>query len=145
MCGLEFILEFASWYIPEPDQQHSFQRHLEPVFRALQEVRIAIGEKITSVNLGVVVADVSGVFTASYMEDAHRDFRDRSNAERDHPERVLGTTAMGLTKISYSEEGQSRTLVGVPLLRPKVVLEAKFYEALKDDSARHRQRQDGRG
>jgi len=141
MRGLEFILEFASWHIPEP---HSFKRHLEPVFGALQEVRIAIGEKITSADLGVFVADAGGVFTASYMEDAHRDFRDKYSAEKGHPEQVLATTAMGLKKFSYSEEGQSRALGGVPLLRPKVVLETKFNDALRDDSARHRQRQDGR-
>jgi hypothetical protein len=130
MNGLLSVLAIAGWSTREPDQQQQFEGCLPPVFKAVQDVRKALGEDVTSMDMEVAIVEPGAAFNPTYMEDGYGDARTSSGSGKKTPEKVSGTTGLGLQKISMK-----RTLKGpVPhtemVLFPKVVLEGTVKEAM---------------
>ena len=141
MIGLLSILIIAGWSTCEPDQQHQFERRLPLIFDAVQDLRKALGEDVTSMDMEVVVIDPGDAFDPTYMEDWYGDARPSSVSGKKTPEKVSGTTGLGLQKISIKRTSKGPVPHSEMVLFPKVVLEGTVKEAM--DPPRLRKNQDG--
>ncbi|PPQ99363.1 hypothetical protein CVT26_014306 [Gymnopilus dilepis] len=131
--SLKSVLWIAEWGSPNPkDQEVSFLQKLPPIFKAIQDVRVALGEKFTSADLEVNVVRATAKFESAWMEDAYGDGR-QAGGKNAKDEMVVGTTGIGLKKIIIDRErglpakGQEMFENVVP---PKVVLESTLRESL---------------
>jgi len=130
MNGLLNVLIVAGWSTREPDQQHQFERRLPPIFKAVQDLRKALGEGVTSTDVEVVIIDPGEVFKPAYMEDGYGDARASSGNGKKTPEKVSGTTGLGLHKISMKRTSKGPVPQLEMVLFPKVVLEGTVKEAM---------------
>ena len=92
MSGLLNVLIIAGWSTREPDQQHQFERHLSPIFKAVRDLRKALGEDVTTIDMEVTIIDPGEAFNPTYMEDEYGDARASSGSGKKTPEKVSGTT-----------------------------------------------------
>jgi hypothetical protein len=130
MNGLLSVLAIAGWSTREPDQQHQFERCLPPVFKAVQDVRKALGEDVTSMDMEVAIIDPGEAFNPMYMEDGYGYARASSGSGKKTPEKVSATTGLGLRKISMKRTSKGRVPHSQMVLLPKVVLEGTVKEAM---------------
>ena len=130
MGGLLSVLVIAGWSTREPDQQHQFERRLPPIFKAVQELRKALGEDVTSMDMEVAVIDPGDPFNPTYMEDGYGDARASSGSGKKAPEKVSGTTGLGLHKISMKHTSKGPVPQWEMVLFPKVALEGMVKEAM---------------
>ena len=86
---------------------------------------MALGEKVTSIDLEVNVVSPGVLFEHRWMEDAYGDAR-QGNMKKS-AEVVVGTTGIGLKKVVHSSSGDVRF---ENVLAPKVVLVSTLNEAL---------------
>ena len=111
-----------------PDNQESFKRRLPPIFKAIIELRIALGEKFTSADLDLSVFDCDTPYDSSAMDDAYGDYRHPSGKHALGT--VVGTTGIGL-------KVRIKGVPGAPgshfqnVISAKVVLESTLNETLK--------------
>ncbi|KAF8805146.1 hypothetical protein BYT27DRAFT_7339743 [Phlegmacium glaucopus] len=124
------ILRIASWMPGSPDDQESFTHRLPPIFKAVNELRIAIGEKFTSADLDVCTFHCGTRYAPSYMEDAYGDSRQQQSDDKRPPEIVAGTTSIGLKKL-MAERGANDALQFQNVISAKIVLESTLKEALE--------------
>ena len=110
------------------ESQESFLHRLPPIFKAVHELRTAIGEKFTSADLEVSVFDCDTPYQPTYMEDAYGDGRNPSGKRG--PECVVGTTGIGLKKL-MAERAVNDTLQWQNVISAKIVLESTLKEALE--------------
>ena len=151
--SLKSVLWIAEWGSPNPkDQEVSFLQKLPPIFKAIQDVRVALGEKFTSADLEVNVVRATAKFESAWMEDAYGDGR-QAGGKNAKDEMVVGTTGIGLKKIVIDRErgvpakGQEMFENVVP---PKVVLESTLRKSLDPPPPSARKgtkvfQQDGKG
>ncbi|EDR07710.1 uncharacterized protein LACBIDRAFT_294481 [Laccaria bicolor S238N-H82] len=130
MGGLLSVLVIAGWSTRELDQQHQFERRLPPIFKAVQDLRKALGEDVTSMDMEVAVIDAGDPFNPTYMEDGYGDARASSGSGKKAPEKVSGTTGLGLHKISMRQTSKGPVAHSEMVLFPKVVLEGTVKEAM---------------
>ena len=86
----------ASWGAPSPE---SYGHHLPSIFIAINELRMAIGEKFTSSDLDIIVFECDKIYNPAKMamDDAYSD-GGQSSGKREL-EAIVGTTGIGLGKI----------------------------------------------
>ena len=130
MNGLLSVLVIAGWSTREPGQQHQFERRLPPVFKVVQDLRKALGEDVTSMDMEVAIIDPGEAFDPTYMEDGYGDARASSGSRKKDPQKVSGTTGLGLRRTSMKRMSKGRVLHSEMVLLPKVVLEGTVKEAM---------------
>jgi len=114
---LREILMAASWEVNSQDNVRSFEAKVEAIFKAVLDVRTAIGEKVTSADIEVNVVPPGSPFIKALMEDEYPDDR-----REGRPESVIATTGIGLWKVAPS--GPNGALAYANVLSPKIVLES---------------------
>ena len=129
MGGLLSVLVIAGWSTREPEHQHQFERRLPPIFEAIQDLRKALGEDVTSMDMKVVIIDPGEAFQPTYMEDAWY-WDARAGSGKKTPEKVSGTTGLGLHKISMKHMSKGPVPYSELVLFPKVALEGMVKEAM---------------
>jgi len=122
------VLKVAAWMPGSSESQESFLHRLPPIFKAVHELRTAIGEKFTSADLEVSVFDCDTPYQPTHMEDAYGDGRNPSGKRG--PEYVVGTTGIGLKKL-MAERAAKDTLQWQNVISAKIVLESTLKEALE--------------
>ena len=140
MGGLLSVLVIAGWSTREPVHQHQFERRLPPIFKGVQDLRKALGEDVTSMDMEVALIDPGEAFNPAYMEDAWY-WDARAGSGKKTPKKVSGTTGLGLHKISMKHTSKGLVPHSEMVLFPKVVLEGTVKEAM--DPPRLRKNQDG--
>ena len=130
MNGLLNVLVIAGWSTRKPDQQRQFKMRLPPLFKAVQDLRKALGEDITSTDMELAIIDPGEAFNPTYMEDGYGDARVSSGSEKKTSEKVSATTGLGLRKISMKPTSKGRVLHSAMVSLPKVVLESTVQEAM---------------
>ncbi|KAF8801848.1 hypothetical protein BYT27DRAFT_7261625, partial [Phlegmacium glaucopus] len=126
----ELSERIASWIPGSPNNQASFRHRLPPIFKAVNELRIAIGENFTSADLDVCTHDCGTGYVPSYMEDGYGDSRQQQSNDKRPPEIVAGTTGIGLTKL-MAERNANDALQWQSVISAKIVLESTLKEALE--------------
>ena len=86
---------------------------------------MALGEKVTSIDVEVSVADPGRSFDRRWMEDGYGDARQANTKKSD--EVVAGTTGIGLRKVIPSKSGDVQF---ENILAAKVLLLSTLQEAL---------------
>jgi hypothetical protein len=130
MSGLLGVLIVVGWSTREPDQQDRFERCLPPIFKAVQDLRKTLGEDIISMDMEVAIIEPGEAFNPTYMEDGYGDTRASSGTGKKTPEKVGGTTGLGLCKISMKRMSKGPVPHSEMVLFPKVVLEGMVKEAI---------------
>ena len=123
------MLAVACWEISNPDHFTTFNRHLESIFKAVSQVRRAIGQDLVEDYKVYLVSNFR--FTDSYMEEAYGDEgsdRKKSRYQKG-PRMVIGTTALGLNRLAVSLTDKS-TRDPECVLPPKVVVETSIEAIL---------------
>ena len=125
---LRSLLIVASWTPLAPENEESYGNRLPSIFKAINELRMAIGEKFTSADLDIYVFECDMIFDPEIMEDAYGDGRQSSGKRA--PEPIVGTTGIGLGKIM--SEGSEKDAFRISTLIPaKIVLTSTMKEALE--------------
>ena len=125
MLGLGHIFKIAGWTIGSQDNLNAFEQKLPAIFKAIEDLRVALGEKVTSIDLEVNVASPGSVFDHRWMEDGYGDAR-QGNTNKSG-EFIAGTTGIGLKKVIPSSSGEE---LFENVLPPKVVLVSTLQDAL---------------
>ena len=125
--GLLSVLKVAAWAAGSHENQESFLHRLPPIFKAVNELRIAIGEKFTSADLDITIFECGGTYEPSYMEDAYDDARQPSGKRA---EVIVGTTGIGLMKL-MAEHRSKDALQFHSVISAKIVLQSTLKEALE--------------
>ncbi|PPQ64192.1 hypothetical protein CVT24_008566 [Panaeolus cyanescens] len=93
LINLAKVIKLASWTVPEKSIRTGFEKKLEGVFKAIKNVRIALGEKmITSENLLYTISP-DAMFIPECMEDFFCDRRPNGSPQSSS---VAGTVGFGL-------------------------------------------------
>lgn len=111
-----------------PESRECFGHRLPPIFKAVNELRMAMGEKITSADLDILVYSCDRTYDSSFMDDAYSDGR-QANSKRG-PEAIIGTTGIGLAKLS-AERSSKDALQYHSVVSAKIVLKSTLNEALE--------------
>jgi len=114
---LRAILLAASWEVYSEDNVRSFEGKARVIFKAVLDVRTAIGEKVTSADIEVNVVPPGSPFSKALMEDEYPGDR-----REGRPESVIATTGIGLWKVAPS--APNGVLAYTNVLSPKIVLES---------------------
>jgi len=122
------VLTVAAWMAGSSENEKSFTHRLPPIFKAVNELRVAIGEKFTSADLDISVFDCHTTYDPSIMDDAYGDGRQSSGKRA--PESIVGTTGIGLKKVVV-ERNSKDALHFQNVTRAKVVLKSTVTEALE--------------
>ena len=125
MMGLGHIFKIAGWDIRSLDHLKAFEQKLPAIFKAVEDLRLALGEKVTSIDLEVNVVRPDFVFDNRWMVDGYGDAR--LGNKKKSTEVVAGTTGISLKKVIPSPSGED--LFG-NVLSPKVVLVSTLKEVL---------------
>ena len=118
----------ASWTALSPEHEESYGHRLPSIFKAITELRLAIGEKFTSADLDIFVFECDTVFDPVDMDDAYGDGRQSSGKRA--PEAIVGTTGIGLGRV-IAERSAKDTLEFQTLIPAKIVLTSTLKEALE--------------
>ncbi|KDR76611.1 hypothetical protein GALMADRAFT_1328499 [Galerina marginata CBS 339.88] len=121
------ILKIASWDSP-PENQSAFEQKLVPIFKAVEDLRVALGEKFTSADLEVGTVRAGSKFEP-WMENAYGD-GGQSGGKQASQDIVCGTTGLGLKQVII-DKGLNRQERFTAVLGPKVVLQSTLRKALE--------------
>ena len=126
---LQSLLIVASWGPRAPENEESYGNRLPSIFKAINELRMAIGENFTSADLDVYAFESDMIYDPTIMEDAYGDGRQPSGKRE--PEPIVGTIGIGLGKV-MSEGSDNALRVQLQSLIPaKIVLTSTMNEALE--------------
>ena len=120
---LRAILMAASWEVTSEANAQSFETNFEAIFKAVLDVRSAIGEKVTSADIEVKVVPPGSPFVKALMEDVYP-----SNKPEVQFESVIATTGIGLWKVAPSNGHGAHVYTVV--LSPKIVLNSTLESVL---------------
>jgi hypothetical protein len=140
MKGLGNIFKIAEWSFRIQENLMAFEQKLPAIFKAVEDLRLALGEKVTSIDLEVNVARPGAAFDHRWMEDGYEDAR-QGNTKKSG-ESITGTTGIGLKKVLPSPSGED---LFENVLAPKVVLVSTLREALAPPTPTSRSNKRGRG
>jgi hypothetical protein len=122
------VLKVATWNT-SAESRESFKHRLPPIFKAVNELRTAMGEKFTSADLEISVFDCDVPYDSSIMDDAYSDGRQPPGGKR-APEVIVGTTGIGLMKL-MAERNSKDALQFQSVIPAKIVLKSTLNEALE--------------
>ena len=118
----------ASWKARSSENEESYGNRLPSIFKAINELRTAIGEKITSADLDIFIFECDKIYDPNLMEDAYGDGRQSSGKQA--PEAIVGTTGIGLGQVMA--ERSAKDIIQMQSLIPaKIVLTSTMNEALE--------------
>ena len=83
----------ASWGPLARENEESYSNRLPSIFKAINELRMAMGEKFISADLDIYVFECDKIYDPTIMEDAYGDGRQSSGKRA--PEAIVGTTGIG--------------------------------------------------
>lgn len=136
MNAIKGILDVAGWSIQDAGQEH-LERVLSPLSKAVQSLRKALGEDVTSMDMEVTTIDPGQIFDAEHMEDGFGGGKTSLPSRlkiASAPENVVGTTGLGLrTRKGQRDEDET-------ILLPQVALEGVLKEAMKPVSLKLQKR-----
>ena len=115
MQGLDSIFSVAGWSIQKSDRRQ-LETRLPRLFEAVKNLRKAIGEDITSIDLEVATIEAGTIFDTDFMKPHLMSSLFLEGRKEGTSEEVIGTTALGL----WTRKGDALHLE-MPLL-PQVVL-----------------------
>ena len=120
----------ASWKAQSSEHEDSYGQRLPSIFKAVTELRIAMGEKFTSADLDIFVFKCDQPYEPEVMDDAYSDGRQSSGKRA--PETIVGTTGIGLGKIKVERDAAEDDALQVQSIIPaKIVLKSTLNEALE--------------
>ena len=123
---LRSVLIMASWTTRSPENEESYGNCLPSIFKAINELRMAIGENFTSADLDISTFECDKCYDPAIMEDVYGDAQ--SGGKR-ATEAIVGTTSIGLGKVRV--ERNTKDVIQLhPLIPAKVVLSSTLNEAL---------------
>jgi len=125
MTNFNNVLTVSEWDIKRREDFIAFDQKLAAIFKAAEDLRLALGEKVTSIDVEVNVVRPNHPFDYRWMQDEYGDVR-QGNTKRSN-EAVAGTTGIGLKKVIPSPSGEERF---DNILSPKVVLMSTLKDAL---------------
>ena len=129
---LQSVMVTASWAPRSREIEESYALNCSSIFKAINELRVAIGEKFTSADLNVFVINCNEPYNPGVMEDAYSDGR-KSSRKRAPEAIVVGTTGIGLGLGKRTvERGEKDHIVYIEVVNPaKIVLSSTLIEALE--------------
>jgi hypothetical protein len=126
------ITGLAGWNTQSPDDLSQFEKRLASIFKALRDVRKATGEDVTSADLEVYAVRRGEEYLPGMMEDSYGDDRAGAPAGEGEKERVIGSSGLGLKKVTYVKVPGGAVEKRAEILSPpKVVLEKTVKEAIE--------------
>ena len=120
----------ASWAPDSPKNLKSYGNRLPSIFKSINELRLAIGEKITSADLDIFIFESDHIYDPAFMEDAYGDGRQSSGIKR-APEAIVGTTGIGLAKFMAERSAKDHASQFRSLIPAKIVLRSTLKEVLE--------------
>jgi hypothetical protein len=124
MMNLNNVLTISEWEIRRREDFVAFEQKLAAIFKAAEDLRLALGEKVTSIDVEVNVVPPNLLFDYRWMQDGYGDVR-QGNTKRSN-EVVAGTTGIGLKKVLPSPS----VVRFDTILSPKVILASTLEDAL---------------
>ena len=118
-------MKIASWAAHSPENEIFYGRRLPSIFNAINELRMAIGEKFTSADLDIFVFECDTIYDPEDMDDAYGD--DRQSSGKRAPGTIVGTTGIGLRKVI----AECSVEVFQTLIPAKIVLTSTLNVALE--------------
>ena len=119
----------ASWKAQSSEHENSYGHRLPFIFKAVNELRMAIGEKVTSADLEIFAFECDKTYESGSMNDAYSDGRQSSGKRA--PEAIVGTTGIGLGK-TMVERTSAKDAQHLQIIIPaKIVLKSTLNEALE--------------
>jgi hypothetical protein len=137
---LQSILVIASWSPRSTENEESFGNRLPSIFKAMNELRTAMGENFTSADLEIFVLECDKIYNPVSMKDAYGD-GGQSSGDR-ATGAIVGTTGIGLEKIA-SQHNAKDTLQIQVLTPAKIVLWSTLNEALEPIQSTRKEKQVG--
>ena len=126
---LSRVCKLANWSVADEASRADFETKLPRIFKAVEELRRAIGERFMSADFHLTTIGSEQSFNGEHMEDAYETigrYVGRTEGRSHPPEIVLGTVAFGLKR---ALEGHG--VVGFHSVQhPKVALASAVMEAL---------------
>lgn len=121
-------MRVASWKAPvrSPEDEDYYGLDLPSIFKAINELRMAIGENFTSADLDIISFECDKIYDPEIMDNAYSDGR-QSRGNR-APEDIVGTTGIGLGKVIEERSGKD---VFQTIIPAKIVLRSTLNEALE--------------
>jgi hypothetical protein len=123
------VFTVAAWMTSSSEHQESFGYRLPPIFKAVNELRTAIGENFTSADLDILVFDYDDTYDPSMMDDAYSDGRQPSSKRVS--DTIVGTTGIGLKKLMVGHGSSTDAPQFQSVLPAKIVLKSTLNEALE--------------
>ena len=111
----------ASWTALSTDHEESYGQRLPSIFKAINELRMAIGEKFTSADLDISVFECDTTYDPAKMDDAYG----RQSSAKRAPEAIVGTTGIGLGKVIAERTAKDVLQIIIPA---KIVLWSTLSE-----------------
>jgi hypothetical protein len=126
-------LKIASWAPRSPENQESFGNRLPSIFKAINEVRMAIGENFTSADLDIIVFECDRIYDPAGMDDPDAYGDGRQSRGKRAPEPTVGTTGIGLTVMAErnAKDVLQFQFKSLPVIPAKFVLTSTLNEALE--------------
>ena len=132
--GLLDILAFAGWPALNANQKNLFEKQFPHIFNAVHDLRKALGEVITSIDIEVATIDPGTTFDSAFMDNGW-------GSQGSTLEIVSGTTGLGLKKVMKPSTGGDSLVPNVDIIsRPVVILESTVKGALAPPSPRTQKR-----
>jgi hypothetical protein len=127
----------AEWELSSPDKGSTFEQQLKPIFKAILDIRIALGEHFTSADIEVYCPAPGAPFDPQCMEDALDDGQRKKDGGGGGGGggAILGTAGIGLRDMS--SRGAHSGAAHIVLLS-KVILQSTLQELLQPPSAPRR-------
>ena len=131
MVVIQSIMSIAGWATRSSEEMCQIEKRISSIFKPTLELRKALGEDMSSLDLDICAEAPGRSFDASYMEDTYTDGRTSAKGTNNAPEKVVGTSGLGLQRnvVTKLKEGGLRRH-GELLAMCKVVLESTVKEAL---------------
>ena len=125
---LQSVLIIASWAPRSPKNEESYGNRLPSIFKAINELRMAIGKNFTSADLDIFVFECDQIYNPAIMDDAYSDGRQSSGKRV--LEAIVGTTGIGLGKVTAKRNAKD-VLQMQTLISAKIMLTSTMNEALE--------------
>ncbi len=129
--GLNAILQAASVAPADPDSLPAFEQKLDPIFRAITNLRTALGEQFTSADITPFVVTSGTPFEVKSMEDALSDVRPSGRGKLNAADVVISTIGIGLKECVSQPACKASKESENLILMPKVVLQSKLTDFLR--------------
>ena len=118
----------ASWASLSSDHGDPYENRLPSIFKAINELRMAIGENFTSADLDIFVFECNEDYNPAVMEDGYGDERQSSGKRAAEP--IVGTIGIGLAKIIAEPGAKDHPRFQI-LIPPKIMLGSTLIDALE--------------